>query len=88
MEKDDSTYTQPALVVRNTKIEVQYTCTYLSRSIITDSHKGGTHHSGCGASSGPATCSESCGREEEEGKEASEKVDELHLVDVDWCFGV
>ena len=80
--KEGSTYTQPAFIVRNTKIEVQYTCTYLSRNIITDRHEGGTHHSGCGAASGPATCSESCGREEEEGKEASEKVDELHLVDV------
>jgi hypothetical protein len=86
--KEDSTYTQPALIVRNTKIEIQHACTYISRIFITDRHENGTHHSGCGAGCGPATCSESCRREEEESKETAEKVDELHLVNVEWCFVV
>jgi hypothetical protein len=31
---------------------------------------------------------ESCEREEEEDNEASEKIDEMHLVDIDLSFGV
>lgn len=84
-----STYNQEAIKVRNTIIEVQRSEAQISVFIIAIRKESGAAEVSCGATLGPATpLSECCGREEEEGNEDSEKVDEMHLVDVDLCFGM